>query len=820
MKTCARLLPVALALSFPASLCAQGQFHHLPKVHLPHVSGGIADLLWFDADGDGDRDLLAVGQSTRLLRRTGPMLFASETTAVPGSIRTRAAALGDIDGDGDLDLVIARETDEWVFRNQNGVFTDVTATALPFVSDDSRAMALGDVDGDGDLDLVLGNVGSPDRLLLNSGTGQFTAGALPGGAGTVALALVDIDGDGDLDLFRGSATAATEVLRRQGGAFVPGVGVLPNDGGGTVAIVADDLDGDGDVDLFVGKANGASRLFSNQGGVFVDATAQLPPNLPAPQRAIVCDTDGDGDRDLVLTSLQGLVLLRNDPAGFVDRRQDLPATAGVTYAVTAQDVDGDGDIDLLPQSGRLQLLANFGGRFVDASGMHVDIAQSCSRFADIDGDGDLDLLTAPFSSSAYGCVHRNDGNGVFTDVTATAWQPMGAARTQYAFDVGDVDGDGDVDLVLGQLGQDRLFLGDGAGHFAEVTASHLPVTSDATLAVLLVDIDADGDLDLVAGNSQQANRLYHNDGTGHFTLAANALPNDAYWTQGVAAADVDGDGDRDLLFADWNTTAGSQVRLYVNQGGVFVAAAPGRLPPGADYDGGFAVADLDRDGDVDFVALGVLHQNDGAGNFTDATAARMPRRPGIEPRIADFDGDGDLDLVSYQCMMRNDGTGHFTDANDAFVGSGYFGIVPRPYAVGDVDGDGDVDVLGSYDLFLNRQRQIAVPRLPVLGGTLQVDVHAAAASTASPAFGVVMIASALRPAPMPFWGVLRVDLAAVFATEGLLVDPTTGVASLRGAVPNVPALAGLDVYLQALVLHDQNVANWRFTNAVRETLVP
>ncbi len=130
--------------------------------------------------------------------------------------------------------------------------------------------------------------------------------------------------------------------------------------------------------------------------------------------------------------------------------------------------------------------------------------------------------------------------------------------------MGDVDGDGDLDLVFGNFGQNRLYLNDGKGKFTDATASRLPKDSDFTWAAALGDVDGDGDLDLVFGNigsiPAELNRLYLNDGKGKFSDAtASRLPRDNNDTFAVALGDVDGDGDLDLVL----TTHG-QNRLYLN----------------------------------------------------------------------------------------------------------------------------------------------------------------------------------------------------------------------------------------------------------------
>jgi hypothetical protein len=157
-----------------------------------------------DIDGDGDLDAVLPG--TVWVNNGTGSFSAHPTTPSFGAGNSSDVALGDIDGDGDLDAVVANYAQAatvWV-NNGTGSFSAHPTTPSFGGADSSRAVALGDIDGDGDLDAVVANSLSPlaETVWVNNGTGSFSAHPTTpsfGGGTSNAVALGDIDGDGDLD---------------------------------------------------------------------------------------------------------------------------------------------------------------------------------------------------------------------------------------------------------------------------------------------------------------------------------------------------------------------------------------------------------------------------------------------------------------------------------------------------------------------------------------------------------------------------------------------------------------------------------------------
>ncbi len=220
--------------------------------------GGYTDLVGVDLDGDGDLDIAASGQAlagglNAVFSNQGNCAFA-RLNVLP-TTWSNAIAAADIDTDGDQDLVLGSTGGVLVLRNQGGfTFTDVSAAWVGgLVPGSIRDVAVGDLDGDGDRDLVVARQGvASDDVLLDVGN-TFAAGVslATGPNGSYRLALADVDADGDLDLWRGGITGLDLQLGLGLGGFTSGAARHPLVGGQVPALLPFDCDRDGDMDLLV-----------------------------------------------------------------------------------------------------------------------------------------------------------------------------------------------------------------------------------------------------------------------------------------------------------------------------------------------------------------------------------------------------------------------------------------------------------------------------------------------------------------------------------------------------------------------------------------
>ncbi len=381
---------------------------------------------------------------------------------------------------------------------------------------------------------------------------------------------------------------------------------------------------------------------------------------------------------------------------------------------------------------------------------------------DADRDGDLDLYLVngwrlegeQVVERCRNVFYRNRGDGTFDDDTQRSG--LGDDGWGCGVEVGDVDGDGALDVFVTNFGPDVLYLGRGDGTFAR--AEHSPGVDGWSAGAALFDADRDGDLDLyvaayidcslddvlharptLAWRGQQvmvgpfgleglANHYFENDGHGNFTDAtAESGLEDAglYYSFGVLALDLDDDLDLDLYVAnDSNPNY-----LYRNDGaGKFKEIG---LWSGAALDGkgqaqagmGLASGDVDRDGRVDLFVTNfaddcsTLYLNHGNALFADVTLRYGLREPTYKPLswgtvLEDFDLDGRLDLfvanghIYPQAERERESSlgygqrnlvllgeeGRFRDVS-SLAGPGLaIALSSRGVAAGDVDGDGDVDL--------------------------------------------------------------------------------------------------------------------------------
>ncbi|MBL9140359.1 MAG: VCBS repeat-containing protein [Phycisphaerae bacterium] len=363
-----------------------------------------------------------------------------------------------------------------------------------------------------------------------------------------------------------------------------------------------DLDNDGDLDIVWANGQGYSsagaalkpRIYINNGtGIFSDETDARAPGVTGWFRGVEAgDIDGDGDQDLILAQdfNKRPVLLVNTGAGnFVDQSAArLPNLLMSSMRAQFGDVDNDGDLDLIFcnsgsvsrfGSGQPRMYLNDGtGVFTDATASGLPTGNVAEQmdilFADTDNDLDLDIVLATRASSPNQTRHwKNDGTGRFTNQT-----PFPSDATAYSWDAGDIDGDGDLDLIGVNAGSGNQELlarnSNGLGtSWATISTNITPNPSTDDNDSRFFDVDNDGDMDFIVGSLGSRERLYINNGSGVFAENTTIFPAVSDATIDIKVADFNSDGRLDVITAQGE--AGSfQNKIYMNISGPADTRAP------------------------------------------------------------------------------------------------------------------------------------------------------------------------------------------------------------------------------------------------------
>lgn len=675
-----------------------------------------------DLDSDGTLDVV-VGKGALYANETylqkGPINNPYQLRQTFGNMTdTLDIALGDFDGDGDLDLL---EANMWSINrirlnNGKGVFL----SGIQFGGNQSVSTSLGvaDFDRDGDLDVVVGNAqGNPNTVWQNdgSGSGNFlgtSAMNFLGSRNTEAIAVGDINRDGYPDIVTGNCGEPNAIWINNADTPWTGFSYFGSlsENGKTQDVKLADLDQDGDLDLVVAnQGEEANSVWKNDGTGNFGASAAFTFGENKTYHLAIADLDGDGDLDVATGNfLQPNRIWLNDGTGSLfDSTQLLGA--GSTRSIVARDMDQDGDLDLVTGNYDFEftriwngsLSPSWGKAFLTDSGHSLGEGKTTSMArGDLNGDGAIDIV----SGNNQGQPNRswiNDGKGSFDE---TPFETFGEGKTSSLL-LGDMDGDGDLDLVEGNQGAENLVrLNDGTGLFSSSVSFGL--TSSITMALALGDVDGDGDLDVVEGNSNNLdNRVWLNDGSGTvFTDSGYSIG--VGNTESLTLGDLNGDGKIDLVIGNLNQAievwtnsgiTGSGWSGFVNSNqmlGTYAAKA-------------IILGDVNKDGALDLVvgddgSYGVtIWVNDGTGAGSFLGTAPFVTLPAYGVRsldLGDWDADGDLDLLigrwnQSNAIWENDGTGI----------NQFYGVTPAksfgdPQATSDVrfcdlDREGDLDVV-------------------------------------------------------------------------------------------------------------------------------
>jgi len=711
-------------------------------VNVGATASDVRALSIKDLDNDGYFDLVyGAGSTLAVIENDGTPLDGWPSVDEVGTAQNTitAIALADFDHDGSADIVSvtggsgSNEVKLW--QNPTMPFTNSwteSNTLTNSLGISVTCVAAVDLDVDSFADLVVGGSDGDVRLWANplTPTAPFTSSwngpsiAASASVGINDLAVADVDRDGRADIVA-IAGNSVHVWRNPGTPFVTSwtvsntLGSLSNE---AVSVVLSDVDNDGWIDVAVGDDAGNIILWHNPLTLTAPFTTSWGSGVDIGDAAgtindlFAADLDNDGDEDLISASGTFVQTWQNDGTPFTGTWSltTLGTSTDTAYAISAADLDHDGDVDVVSGSGSNEkceiilwpnTLIHQDNPFNIEDTGHT-AGTLASRFwaivsVDLDGDGDLDLITGGDSNPDYEVIAwENDGTPF-----ETGWSQhnIGDLGSAYGVAVGDLDNDGDVDVISGHDSSPRLVVWENDGTPFEGSWSGHSVGSPATRVndVALGDLDNDGDLDIVSANGGPTGKVtaWENDGSPFIgTWGSTDVCTVTYSVNAAAMGDLDHDGYVDIVVGTSHAPAMGtaedpvdsslwpnvyELRAYQNDGTPFAGAWPqtnvGRDPETATFGSGryhgywgatvfsVALADLDNDGDLDIISTDHLEgdyqikvwENDGTpfdGQPEEEHWTWQPTAAGVyapwmsssvyDVTTGDVNNDGHVDLIT------------------------------------------------------------------------------------------------------------------------------------------------------------------------------
>jgi hypothetical protein len=670
------------------------------------------------------------GNTVRWFENDGSGTFGNGTTIDSGLNFPRDVAIADIDGDGALDIVAAagasQSSDDddrikWYANDGGGSFEEDNTVISSNEVDDVRAIDVGDLDGDGDVDVVSASSDNStiavheNRIDEESG---FSSRSITGSADDPrSVAVGDFENDGDLDVVWGEYGGNDVAWARNQGGGTFGAPTTINGAAtdiGDVAVM--DVDRDGTLDV-VGAETGEGVVawYENTGGgfgsgVFVDSLSAVEAVHPA-------DVNGDGRQDLFMASSRDtLAWTAGTETGF-GSRSVFETAADSALGITTADLDGDGTVDPVvasfasdtvtwyPNVLSLTVVATTPTRGAPSADTTTNVSVAFNKPLD---ETTVAPSTVDVTSAQFGAVDEADGSVAVSgdELTFEPARPFAAGEevsVRLGASIQDTDG---IPLDTARTFRFTSQTGTGSGVFVDVGDGLTGVEAGSST---WGDYDGDGDLDvLVTGldGSGPTATIYENDvanGNGFSPVGAGLTPVEL---SSSAWGDYDGDGDLDLVItgSDGNTPTTTIYENDVENGNGFSAIGAGLTGVAS---GASAWGDYDGDGDLDLVVVGsdgdnptaTIYENDveNENGFT-AIGAGLTAIERGSVSWADYDGDGDLDLV----VTGTDGSTPTATIyeNDVAngngfspIGAGLTGVESGSSAWGDYDEDGDLDLV-------------------------------------------------------------------------------------------------------------------------------
>ena len=695
-----------------------------------------------DLDGDGKPDLAIANLNSgtvSVLRNTGStgvISFATKVDNTTGTTQPISVSTADLDGDGKMDIAVANAGSNGVsvFRNTGSIGTISFAVKVDYGTGlYPQSISIGDLNGDGKLDLAVANYNSGTVSVLrntgSTGTISFaTTMNFSTGSGPYSVSIGDLDGDGKLDLVAANYSSSTiSILRNISSsgtislatkvdfATATGLGLGPR------SVSIGDFDGDGKADFVNSFPNSTVSVFRNRinGLCPPTITTFAPTSGPVGTTVIITGTNFN-------TTPANNIVFFGATRAIVSAGSSTSLTLVVPVGASYQPVSVTNIINGLSAYSPKPFITTFPcGGAVDTNSFDakVDFTAGTVPYSvstgDLDGDGKADLAVVNQYSSSVS-VFRNTGNsGAISFATKVDFT---TGSYPESVSIGDLDGDGKADLAVANQGSSTVSIFRNTSSSGTIAfATKVDFTTDANPnSISTGDFDGDGKLDLaVAKVNSGTVSVYRNTGsTGIISFATKVDFTSGAGCWSVSISDLDGDGKLDLAVPNIYYNSVSVLRNTGSNGIISFATK-------VDFTTGFdtrsvSIGDLDGDGKPDLAVtnsdsntVSILRNN--SSNGTISFASKVDYSTGTEPRsvsIGDLDGDSkpEISVTNYGSnslsIFRNtssSGTISFSSKVDYATGA-----YPNSATTGDFDGDGKSDLAvanigyGNVSIFRNK----------------------------------------------------------------------------------------------------------------------
>ncbi|UCH88524.1 MAG: VCBS repeat-containing protein [Thermoplasmata archaeon] len=469
-----------------------------------------------DYDRDGDLDI-AIGTMSQGIyvhdNENNNITDKSAWTAGDGNIDTYDIAWADVSGNGYLDVVLANDGFNAVYKNTGGTLED-SASWHSNNGVSSTSVAVGDYDADAAFDLAFGNDlpsgGQANDIYRNNGTiiSQTSAWSTTLIDVPFDLAWNDVDSDGYKDLAVGTS-GMNRVYFNNGGSLIQIAGWTSSDNVNTRALAWGDIDNDGDSDLLAGNYGGKTVYYRNNFGTLTSNPWWFSSLSTNTTSLALADMDRDGDLDLAEGNKGGPNLIYlNVGTGLSTKPAWTSNDTSQTNSLAWGDFDNDGALDLaVANSGQSVEIYHNLGTMLDTKPLWRSSSKIDTRFvgwADINGDGFTDLITDSYDGTAHVYLNKNGSFSANFD-----WQHSGLAARTTANALFDINGDGTMDLFESNDGAANRLYVNLKGTFRDVP-SWESQSSDGSLGIGVGDMENDGDFDIAVSNSNGLIEVFKN----------------------------------------------------------------------------------------------------------------------------------------------------------------------------------------------------------------------------------------------------------------------------------------------------------------------